>query len=269
MIRGLLRYVYRNLLPLQIKSYLDLFKNLRNNSYESLNEKNILVLSPHPDDDIIGCGSTLHRYHKKGTTITVVYMTDGGLGHPSYNRNDLVITRKEEAERAAKIIGINRLIFLKNKDTELSSSPNTVNELSIILNDIKPEAIFLPFFTDNHADHIATNEIFLSASKKYNKNMMCYGYEIWTPLMSPNCIVDITSFLDVKKHALEQHQSQISQSPIIEAAIGLARYRGVLHSLQDRYAEAFFQCSLSEYRHLSEIADYKYHANIGDPQWKT
>lgn len=256
-------------MPQQVKNSLDLFKNLRNNSYESLNEKNILVLSPHPDDDVIGCGSTLHRYHKNGAVITVIYMTDGRQGHPSYNEDDLVIKRKEEAERAAKIIGINKLIFLNNKDAELSSSLNTAKELSTILNDIKPDAVFLPFFTDNHVDHIATNEIFLSASIKCNKNMMCYGYEIWTPLMSPNCVVDITSFLEVKKQALEQHQSQISQSPIIEATIGLARYRGVLHSLQDRYAEAFFQCSLSEYRHLSEIADYKYHANIGAPQWKT
>ena len=259
MTRKILRYLYRNLLPARFKSSIDLFENLRQNSHKTLHEKKLLVLSPHPDDDIIGCGGTLHRYHKEGAVITVVYMTDGRKGGISYNEEELVLVRKEEASKAAFIIGVDKLIFLENKDAELALNEHSVKELSDIIENIQPEAVFLPFFTDNHADHIATNGIFLRAALKHKNDIMCYGYEIWTPLMSPNCIVNITSQLEIKKKALEQHQSQTSQLPLVEAMIGLARYRGVLYTLKDNYAEAFLQCPLSEYKRFYEIVDYKYY----------
>ena len=81
----------------------------------------------------------------------------------------------------------------------------TIAELSAILKDLKPEAVFLPFLLDNHHDHIATNDIFVRATKDYNDAIMCYGYEIWTPIASPNCIVDITQEIEAKQKAVEEH----------------------------------------------------------------
>lgn len=220
---------------------------------EDLKERNILVLSPHPDDGVIGCGGTLHIYHQKGAKIMAVYMTDGRKGNPGYHEDNLVLSRKDEARNAATLVGIDSLIFLDNRDTELSSTPKTVNELSEILSEIKPEAVFLPFLLDNHSDHIATNDIFIKASRKYKRDLMCYGYQIWTPIILPNFIVDISSQIHLKNRAIDMHQSQIELCPIVEAAMGLSRYRGVLHNLQGGYAEVFFRCVAIEYRRLWQV----------------
>lgn len=254
MIRNILRYAYRYFLPRRISRSVDLFKELRTPRVEGLKEKNILVLSPHPDDDIIGCGGTLHIYHQNGAEVTSVYLTDGRKGNPGgYKEDELVSIRKEEAKKAAKIIGIDKLIFLDHRDSELSSNPETAKQLSEILEDLKPDAIFLPFLLDNHADHITTNDIFVRSTKAYSDSVICYGYEVWTPMTAPNCIVDITGQLQVKKMAIEQHHSQLVKFDFIDAITGLSRYRSVLHNLTDGYAEAFSRCNIREYRRLWQV----------------
>jgi hypothetical protein len=60
--RQLLKYIYRNLLPVRLRQSIDIFQYLRLPEVEGLNEKKVLILSPHPDDEIIGCGETIHNY---------------------------------------------------------------------------------------------------------------------------------------------------------------------------------------------------------------
>jgi len=248
--RKFLKYIYKNLLPSKIGIALDIYKHLRTQQVDGLKERRVLVLSPHPDDDIIGCGGTIYKYHLKGAEITSVYMTDGRKGNPGYNEEELVLIRREEAKKASTIVGIDNLIFLDNRDSELTSNSKTIKELSQIIRDIKPEAVFLPFLLDNHPDHIATNNIFIQATKNYNVDAACYGYEVWTPLTAPNCIIDITEQIKIKREALEQFQNQLAQYNFIEAIIGLSRYRGMVHLLGDKYAEVFLRCSIAEYSRL-------------------
>ena len=252
--KRVLKYVYKNLLPGRISQSIDIFKYLRMVKVDDLKEKNVLVLAPHPDDDIIGCGGTLRIYRQAGTEVTVVYMTDGRKGSfGTYDEEDLVLLRKDEAKRAAGIIGIDRLIFLDGKDSELSSTVDALKKMSDILNDLKPDAVFLPFLLDNHPDHMATNDIFVEASKIYSSDIMCYGYEVWTPLTIPNCIVDITETISIKMTALGEHKSQMVKINLVDGAVGLSRYRGAIHLLRDSNAEAFVRCTASEYRRLWEV----------------
>ena len=244
----MLRFIYKNLLPARIRQFIDIFPYLRMPKVDGLKEKRVLVLSPHPDDEIIGCGGTLHRYHQMGAEITVVYMTDGRKGNIRRREDELVSIRKEEARRAGAIIGINRLLFLDNRDSELCTSPGTIKELSEILGDLKPEAIFLPFFLDNHHDHIATSQIFFSISKSV-ASCMCYSYGIWTPLPAFNIISDITTCLQTKILALHEHKSQLEVVDFTEAVKGISRYHSAMNG-GDGYAEIFIGCPSNEYRRL-------------------
>jgi N-acetylglucosamine malate deacetylase 1 len=249
----LLRFIYRYILPKRLKNFMDIFANLRLPRIQEPSRGKLLVLSPHPDDDIFGCGGALRRAHLKGSEITAVYMTDGSRGGGSYPEEDLVRIRKDEAKRAARMIGIDELIFLGHKDTRLEYSQSSVAELKKILDRIKPDAIFLPFMLDKHPDHLATNEIFIGAAESYKGNPMCYGYEIWTPIAATNCLVDITEQLPVKIRAVEQHASQLKEVNLVSAFIGISQYRSIVSGLRNGNAEAFVACPLSEYRRLWKI----------------
>lgn len=255
MIRHAVRYLYRNLLPLPVRRSLDLFAQLRSTATAPIDvpaEKRILVLAPHPDDDIFGCGGTLHRCHLNGSIITSVYLTDGGQGNRAES-GDLVGTRRREAERAAAIIGIDELVFLENRDGQLQCTPEAVSSVARLLERTRPDAVFLPFLLDNHPDHQVTSDIFIEAAARVSGDLVCYGYEIWTPLPVPNCVVDITKELPVKMTAIEQHASQLRDLNLRNAFLGMAQYRSVASGFRNGHAEAFIRCSLAEYRRLREV----------------
>src|SRR5258705_86546 len=76
----------------------------------------ILVLAPHMDDEVLGCGGTIARHAQAGADVTVIFLTDGrrGIGtiaalpEPERGRREreLVDTRKQEARRAGEILGV-------------------------------------------------------------------------------------------------------------------------------------------------------------------
>ncbi len=252
-----LRNLYRRFVPERLKRSLDPFRGLRASRPEGLNEKKVLILSPHPDDDIISCGGTLQLYKSRGAEVTAVYMTDGRKGGRKTTGDELVAIRKEEARRAAGIVGIDRLIFLQNRDGELAPTYKTVTELSDILYEIRPEAVFLPFFIDNHADHMAASRIFLLASRARSAPAaMCYSYGIWTPLPAFNLLVDITTVSAQKDRALAEHRSQLEMLDLSGAAFGLSRYYSLM-SGGNGLAEAFLACRMAEFRRLGKLWDRK------------
>lgn len=248
--KRLLKYIYKQLLPSRIRQSIDLFTYLKMLKVDGLCEKKVLVLAPHPDDDIIGCGGTLYRYHLMGSEIAVVYMTDGRKGNNRHKEDDLIFIRQNEARSASRIIGIDRLIFLDNRDAGLAASPKTVTELSEILSDYKPEAVFLPFFMDNHCDHRATSQIFFLAARSF-PSCMCYSYGIWTPLPTFNIMSDITTCLQTKILALQEHKSQLEDVDFTEAVKGISRYHSAM-SGGDGYAEIFIACPVKEYQRLGK-----------------
>ncbi len=251
MTNALIRNIYRNLIPTRLKGSIDLFRHLRKARIEGLDEKRVLVLAPHPDDDIIGCGGALRLYHERGATITTVYMTDGRRGGEAEAGEDLVSIRQSEAERAAAIIGIDDLVFLSNKDGELSTSRNAAVDLGAIIRDFVPEAVFLPFLLDDHPDHMATSRVFLSAIKS-TPEVLCYCYGVWTPLPAFNVVVDVTPYQELKERALREHRSQIRTADLLGAVSGLSRYYSAVTGGRG-YAEVFMACGSHEYRRLGEL----------------
>jgi LmbE family N-acetylglucosaminyl deacetylase len=178
-------------------------------------------------------------------------MTDGRKGGDgSVAEEDLVKIRQDEARRAAAVVGIERLIFLDNRDGELSVNRKTTTEMAEIIEACAPDLVYLPFLWDAHPDHIATSAVFVSALPRLShRRFTCYSYEVWAPLV-PNCVVRIADVIKVKQAALAHFESQLQCFAMIEAALGLAQYRGIMHGGGELYAEAFLRCSAEEYLRL-------------------
>jgi LmbE family N-acetylglucosaminyl deacetylase len=52
----------------------------------------VVVFSPHPDDETLGCGSTIIKKKRLGADVTIVFMTDGSKSHPHFIFRELIET---------------------------------------------------------------------------------------------------------------------------------------------------------------------------------
>jgi len=219
----------------------------------------VLVLSPHADDDVFAIGGSLHMHSKNGDIITVLYFCDGSKGTPEGIRDSSLITkRKKEAQDAAKIIGINEMIFWGYKDGMLTSNATSIKGLANLIDEIKPHIIYLPSILDNHPDHLAVNDIFyksIAIDTKLEKHTakVIAMYELWTPIF-PNRIVNITDSINNKRDAIACHQSQLKSRNYDKAMIGLSQYRAETCGIKG-YGEALFACNLKIYKKLYEILE--------------
>jgi LmbE family N-acetylglucosaminyl deacetylase len=216
------------------------------------------------DDETLGCGGSLYRHVAAGESVTIAYMTDGRKGDPALNARPLAMhererledalaaVRREEARQAAAMLGVRDLRFLANRDQELRLSPYTRRQVRELLEALRPDLVYLPFPTDHHPDHRATNRIFLAALSACRgiEAPLCCGYEVWAPI-EPNCLVDITSVADLKQRALAKFASQMATIDYSRCIMGLHAYRSIVHLRGQGFAEAFVLLPAAEYRRVA------------------
>ena len=218
--------------------------------------ESVLVLAPHMDDEVIGCGGTLAKHVARGAAVTVAFLTDGGAGGADRNGSpsgsSLIETRKREAHLALAVLGIRHLEFLDGEDGSLVSTPPLVEKLRAILVRGRFDVVYLPFFLEEHPDHRAASQILLDAARGTGLHPQCLGYEVWTPLF-PNCLVNIDETMQLKREALSHYADQLAQNDYAHTHFGLNAYRAsAFLGGSCRYAEAFCALSLELYRDLHD-----------------
>jgi LmbE family N-acetylglucosaminyl deacetylase len=222
--------------------------------------ESVLVLAPHMDDETLGCGGTLAKHRQRGANVLVVFLTDGRQGSRelddlhgearSQKQKELVATRKREAERALEHLGIKDFVFLDAEDFALAKSETAMPALRRILEERRPQIVYVPFFLEQHPDHVAASTLLLEATQAADFDFRCMCYEVWTPLF-PNCVVNIDETIDVKRAALSVYVSQLADADYLHFAVGLSAYRASAFARHyAKYAEAFCSLPLAEYRAL-------------------
>lgn len=198
----------------------------------------IVVLAPHPDDEAIGCGGLLRLAADLGTRTVIAYLTSGQAGIPGCSAAEAARIREKEAEAAASVLGIARLVFLRARDAELAADgPAIAPRLAALLGEEAPTDIYLPHPEDEHRDHRAVAPLLRHCLPAFLDPVL-HGFEIWSPLVWPEEVVDISAVIDAKLTAIRCHASQVGTLRYDLAAEGLAAYRGALAG-GCRYAEAF------------------------------
>lgn len=202
-------------------------------------QSSVLVMAPHCDDESLGCGGTLYKHHLAGNFITALFMTDGSQSISNEKPSDLVNIRKVEAKKAANVLGIDKCVFLDYPDQQLRKNKETVEKVIAVLKENRPDSVYIPFYLDNHPDHMETASICLEALRHHPvKN--AFFYEIWTTLI-PNLLVDITSALEKKLEAITVYRSQKNIASLAAQTKSLNRYRSIHSNDQCKYAEAFLK----------------------------
>ena len=221
----------------------------------------IVVLAPHMDDEVLGCGGTIARHVRAGASVTVIFLTDGRHGSMTNGvvgeservrrQHELIAIRKQEAGRAGEVLGVHAVIFLDAEDRQLRSDIHAAGRLRDVLDSRRPNLVYLPFFLDRHPDHRAANDVLLTATAGTALDFECRGYEVWTPLF-PNCLVRIDETIELKKSAMACYQSQLAEMDYLHHVLGLNAYRSSALGKAVRFAEAFHALALADYRRLHQ-----------------
>lgn len=217
---------------------------------EEIKANKVLVLAPHPDDDVFGCGGTVKKIADGGGNITVAYFCDGagGVMEGQYQDKNLIDVRKVEAKKAAEILGIDRQVFFGYHDGKLAAGSAAIRALSDLIKEVKPDIIFVPSFLDNHPDHRVVNEILINVLSQEKFDGEIWAYEIWTPIF-PNRVVNITNNIESKKRAVDAHQSQLKSRGYDKAILGLNQYRAEINNFSG-FGEAYFVAKFDVYQKL-------------------
>ena len=264
-LRNVLRSIYRRTLASTVRDAVRLQRELISREFTpALTDpplrRRILVLAPHMDDEVFGCGGTLALAVAARSEVRVAFITDGSRGYdPSRAASlapqeraaferDLVETRKAEARRAGSMLGYSEPVFLDLPDGRAGKAKGGAERLARVITELSPEVVFLPFPADSHPDHRATNLLFAEAAATAGLGPMvqCWGYEIWTPLVA-NTFVDITTVMERKRVAMAAYESQRAEVDYPRMTEALNTYRSLAAGLARAYVEAFFVETLDEY----------------------
>jgi len=200
----------------------------------------ILLLAPHPDDEIFSCGGLLGKIMgNNDKMINVIYISDGGKGHPEWTiSSNMVLQRKNEANSVMNRLGINRYGFWNYPDGELEKYQSYIeHKLRDTINKITPEIVLCPHKQDEHPDHIATAKALKNILKEYKK-ILYIGYEMWKKIQQPNLYVTLSKKeIEQKLQCVEIYKSQLQIFDYRSLLIKSMQQRG--DEINEDYAEAF------------------------------
>jgi glycosyltransferase involved in cell wall biosynthesis/LmbE family N-acetylglucosaminyl deacetylase len=201
----------------------------------------ILLIAPHSDDEILGCGGTLALLRQNGCHIKVVIITDGKEGDPlGYSAENVVIHRQRESIAALHLLGIEDVVFLNQPDSHYQHTTQLATQLADLLNSYAAEWLFLPSVLDFHRDHIAIGLSLLEIWQQNGCLERVFLYEIWSPVPATK-VVDITSVFSLKRQALQCYELPLKYGNYLSACAGMASYRALYLKQSGQYAEAFLE----------------------------
>jgi len=210
-----------------------------------------LVIAPHPDDEVLGCGGTMARLVDAGLHVVAAIMTTGR--EPSF-RKPAVEQVAREARAAHAIIGTSELRHLDLPAAALDtlSAAELNARFAELIDQVCPSTLFVPFVGDIHIDHQLTfvSAMVAARPRRHDAPSRIYAYETlsetnWlapgvTPAFIPNVFIDITETLERKLNGFKAFDSQLKAFPderSLLAIEALARVRGAMVFRQA--AEAF------------------------------
>lgn len=212
---------------------------------------NILVVAPHPDDEVLGCGGTIAKRVDQGHSVFVCVVTRGC--EPIFSE-EAVEQSRSECRKADTFLGVEETFFLDYPAVMLESIPRyKLNEgIVSIVQRVKPDEVYIPHRGDMQIDHkMVVDASMVALRPKYDyivKRIYAYetlsetGWDVPNVVNDfiPTVFEDISDYLKYKLDAMYMFSSQLSDFPgarSIEAIEALAKYRG--STINCRAAEAF------------------------------
>lgn len=214
----------------------------------------ILAFGAHADDVEIGMGGTIAKYTARGYRVGICDLTEAEL-----SSNGTVAKRKEEAEKASRILGVQVRENLQLPDRGLFLTEDAIRKVVAVIRKYKPKIVFAPYWEDRHPDHgnctkIVEEAMFSAGVRNYSTDEEAgphragrLFYYMINGFHKPDFVIDISPYMDKKIASLNAYESQFQlsedsfQTPLVNGYIDALEAREKLFGKEigSKYAEGF------------------------------
>ena len=178
----------------------------------------VLAIGAHPDDIELTCGATVAKLAHEGKKVGIVDLTQGELGTRGTSQ-----IRKQEAQEAAKILGISVRGNLKIPDGQIELNKKSLARVIEVLRTYQPTIILIPHWLERHPDHEHAHRLckeawFYAGLEKIRTSVNGKNQEPYRPKryyhfmqkyeFAPSFIVDVSDVYEIKTKSLHAYKSQ-------------------------------------------------------------
>lgn len=180
----------------------------------------VLVVLPHPDDEVFPMSGTLSKLISEGSHVTYVCLTLGEMGRnlgnpPFVNRVTLPSAREKELRASCKVLGISdlRLMGFHDKTIEFEPYEYIDGKIKEVIDEVNPDVIFT-FYPGYgvHPDHNACGASVIRVVRSMNAEdrptVLCTAFPTANDLGKPQVVNNISDYIEQKVGALKAHSSQ-------------------------------------------------------------
>jgi len=217
-----------------------------------------LVLAPHYDDEVLGCGGLVTQLASSGAVVRVLFLSDsGGTSLAPAEREAYSRRRQQEAKEAAKVLAVVGADHLGLPDGNLEQHLEKLAEgMSKALLSQRPELLLVPSPLEVSADHraaFAALHRLLSSLRPGDalaplaRDLRILAYEINHP-QTPDLLVDISDQVKILEGAMACYGSQLEQHDYLGACLGLSKFRTLTLPPGTEAAEAYCRLDCDDFQ---------------------
>ena len=220
----------------------------------NLKNQRLLVIAPHSDDDVLGCGGLISKIKKEGGKVFVLIFN---LGFEKDDTKESQEKRKNEVKEAMNVLKVDGYHLVhdqpdNNRDLDAEPLHSLIEVIestsSVSLEKITPTIVAIPTIFSHHQDHVHVHHACIAALRPINTPIsnIVLSYEApehsrWSVsgVFEPNLFVEIDDMIENKIMAFNKYRSQVRPGDRDADSIrNQARYRG--HEVGKNLCEAFY-----------------------------
>lgn len=205
-----------------------------------LMKKRVVIVTPHPDDETLGCGGTILKHIAAGNEVYWLIVTKMDEGYFPRNR---IEKRESEIAQVEFRYGFKKTIQLPYNAAKLDEVPSSelVSIIGNVFKEVEPNIVYVPYRNDIHSDHKVVYDATMSCTKwfRYPSIERVLVYETLSETdfimntdangFKPNVFVSISEFIEKKIEIMNIYESEVAPHPFPrseEAIRALATLRG-------------------------------------------
>ena len=214
--------------------------------WSSPGAQRVMVIAPHPDDEVVGCAGALIEHRRCGDAISMVFATDGGRSRAlGLDRVAMIDRRRQEAQASAHYFQA-KSVWLGWPEGEWTSE-EAATFLKSTLTTVNPQVIYVPSRVDFHPEHRRVAQAIARALPP-DSSIELRAYPVLVPLTPAlgNLVLDVSAHHSEIESVMGVYETQVDT---VRRGWRVRRYAARLHHV-GAWAEEFWQMSAQQYRRL-------------------